>query len=105
MLPPADSPMHQLISTWWHKSRPPYRHELAAARVFLWTAATREIQAHAAAGTFYDPLTDYRFQWASQWLDLAAGNRKTICPNVTTIAAVFFDPPVPLSRKDIAAGS
>jgi hypothetical protein len=97
--------MHQLISTWWHKSRPPYRHELAASRIFLWTAATREIEANAAAGTFYDPLDDKRFLWASQWLDLAAGNRTTLCPNVTACAAIFFDPPITPSHKDLAAGA
>ncbi len=96
--------MHQLISNWWHKSRPPYRHELAASRIFLWTAAIREIEGNAAAGSFYDPLSDNRFLWANQWLDLAAGNRTSISKDLTAIAALYFDPPVEPCRKDLAAG-
>lgn len=104
MLPPDQSPIHQLVSVWWDNCRPPFRHELAAARIFLWTAALREIEANAAISSGYDPICDNRFLWATQWLDLAEGHRTTICPRITACAAVFLAPPLNLSRRDKAAG-
>ena len=103
MLTPEKSPLHQLISGWWNQCHPPFRHELLVARIFLYTAATREVEARA--DPTYDPTTDHRFLWAIQWLDQAAGAIPRICPNTTACAAVFFDAPLLPTRKDLAAGT
>ncbi len=105
MLQPIDSPVHPLVSTWWNSTRPPQPQEIVVARIFLFTAATREIEKNHQHGTVYDPLADHRFLWAAQWLDHAAGNRRHICPHVTAIAAVFFDPPLQATRQELAAGA
>ena len=102
MLPPEKSPIHQLVSVWWDQCRPPFRHELLVARIFLYTAAAKEIEARQ--DPTYDPTTDHRFRWAVQWLDHAAGSIPHICPHITACAAVFFDPAAKLTRKELAAG-
>ena len=103
MLAPENSPLHQLVSVWWNQCRPPFRHELLTARIFLYTAGAKEIEARD--DKTYDPTADHRFLWAVQWLDHAAGSIPRICPNVTACAAVHLDTTTPfLSRKALAAG-
>lgn len=101
MLQPEKSPVHQLVSKWWHL-RQPFPHEVAGCRAAIFTAATHEVTANANSGKNYNPLDDRRFIWANQWIDLGEGSIKRIDDNVHALAALFFNPAAALSRKELA---
>ena len=101
MLPPDQSPVHQL-GTLWRALPPPKHHDIPACRARLFTAATHEITAHANAGKSYDPMTDQRFHWAAQWIDVGDGSRPSIDPNVESILTLILTP-CPAARKLAAA--
>jgi hypothetical protein len=101
MLPPEQSPIHQLV-TLWRGSRLPTRLEIPACRARLYAAATHEITAHFNTGKSYDPAADHRFRWASQWIEVAEGGRKTVDPDVEFTLTVILTP-CPSAQKLAAA--
>lgn len=101
MLPPDQSPVHQLVSL-WITCRKPQRLELPACRARLFTAATHEITAHAEAGNSYDPMSDARFRWAVQFLEVAEESRKSIDPDIQFTLEMILTP-CPTSCKLAAA--
>lgn len=102
MLPPNQSPIHQLASL-WRGSRLPGPCEISACRARLFTAATHEITAKAKAGIQYDPLRDHRFIWCAQWLAVADGDIKAIDPNTEFLATLTLQEAPILTNKHIAA--
>jgi len=90
MLPPAESPVHSLVSTWFNQPPP-----LATTpfRIKLFTAATEEILRSQAQGRVYDPLSDNRFRWAAQWLDLGDRCIERIDSDLAILAGFILNPP------------
>lgn len=103
MIPPAQSPIHRLVSRWWGTPAPPLL-TTDAKRLSLWLAAVDEIVVHQSTGTIYDPLADNRFLWAAQWLDVGSQCRSSIDPAVTLAAEYIFAAPRSPSRQHLAAG-
>jgi hypothetical protein len=103
MLAPESSPIHQLVAPWWLTTTRPRLWKIPALRESLWEAALGEIRANAALGRVYDPGSDSRFTWASQFLNRAAGDRLTIDPDTTARCAYCFDPPLTASHADLAS--
>lgn len=101
MLPPDQSPIHQLVQI-WRGSRLPTHAEIPASRARLFEAATHEIIRHANRGTHYDPMTDQRFLWATQWLQVADCSRNHIDPETTLLCNLLFDP-APFTSKHLQA--
>lgn len=101
MLPADQSPIQNLVII-WSSSRRPVCQEITACRARLFTAATHEITENAKIGHQYDPLRDFRFQWAAQWLDVADGSRPEIESNVEMLMKFSFQA-APTSRKHLAA--
>jgi len=101
MLSPDKYPIHQLV-TLWRNCRTPRLHEIPGCRARLFTAATHEITAHANAGKSYDPLTDHRFRWAGQWIEVGEGTRRAIDPNIEFTLHLLLDA-CPSSQKLTAA--
>ncbi len=97
----SSSPLHQLVAIWRH-CRPPVKLEVAACRARLFTAAVHEITAKANAGICYDPMSDCRFRWANQWLDLAHGDIKSIDPSIEMLCSLTMEP-CPRSHQPLAA--
>ena len=83
-----DSPITRLLRSWWGAAPP--RHTHIALRANLYQAAADEIMYSAAQGLIYNPAKDARFQWASAWLDVAAGDISVAEVNRGTESAAAF---------------
>lgn len=95
------SPIHSLV-TLWRSSRLPVPGEIAACRCRLLSTAVEEIQHKLAARIAYDPFTDQRVIWASQWLAVAAGDRDAVDPDVEFLCRIATER-CPHSAKHSAA--
>lgn len=106
MLATELSPVHQLVCPWW-KSRATRlpRIKIPNLREMLWEAALSEMRLLAAQGTIYDPWRDSRVAWAAEFLNLGEGYQYSIDPDTRARASLFFDPPIQLCGKELAAGN
>lgn len=105
MLPADQSPVHQVVSDLWHRaerSQPPPLLQIPSCRQELYSAAAEEIRRNLAASTNYDPGHDFRFRWAVQFLEHAAGERREVESDITMLASIFFNP-APFSQKHLQA--
>ena len=97
MLAPTASPVHLLVSSWFKQQRPPAI--TTDLRVSLFIAATEEILLNKKEGRVYDPLSDNRFKWGAQWLDLGDRCIRAIDPAIQLAAEFTFNPPSLASRQ------
>ncbi len=104
MLAQECSPIHLLVSSWWN-SLLPRTHAITDMRVSLFNAATEEILRNQTLGKVYDPLSDNRFKWAAQWLDLADRCIPVIDPSVAQSAAFIFNEAAPQQSRQHAAAN
>jgi hypothetical protein len=74
-------------------------------RESLFAAALQEILDHHVLGKNFDPITDHRFRWAVQYLEVIERSRKAIDEDIRLHASLAFDPTPFLSRKDLSAGA
>ena len=81
MLAQECSPIHLLVSSWWNSLR------------------------NQTLGKVYDPLSDNRFKWAAQWLDLADRCIPVIDPSVAQSAAFIFNEAAPQQSRQHAAAN
>lgn len=101
MLPPTESPIHLLVSSWFACPHPPA--VTTDLRVELFTAATEEILRNKELGRVYDPLADNRFKWAAQWLDLGDRCISAIDDDLHALVAFIFNPPRQPARSFLPA--
>lgn len=97
-------PVQQLVSPWWHAANRPRLLHLPALREALAVAALQELRQRAALGRSYDPFSDARLMWASQYLNHLENPRFRIERDVTARAAFALDAPTTPCGKDLAAG-
>ena len=103
MLSPELSPIHRIVSEWFHSERMPTPFQVTSLLESLLAAALAEIQISRQHAINFDPFSDFRFKWAQQYLAVAANDRKEIDSDVTNLVSMFFFPPTPITHKHRAA--
>lgn len=105
MLPPKESPLHQLVEPWWIAERRPTPFQVPDLREALLQAAIEESQGHRALKIPYDPFLDHRLRWATQYLEVAEGYRTSVDEGLYDAARMLIEQPTLTSGKLLAAGS
>jgi hypothetical protein len=96
--------VEDLVRLWRASEMPVGWSMVSACRARLFTAAVHTIGIKANQHIPYDPLRDVCFQWASQWLAVADGDRKSIEDSLEHLVSMRLSPPPAATHKHHAAG-
>lgn len=94
--------VQDLVRQWRGCERPMGWSMISACRARLFTAAVHTITAKAAENIPYDPMKDFCFLWANQWIQVAEGERKTIDDSLESLVQMKIrpaSPAIPQARR------